>query len=88
MTTIFLVKDFNQYRSLVIRGTDINCSNLTVVCQVQSKFSKKDKQGWYPRLHTHRNSDWILYIFMTDQLNIAIFIVMNLWEIIFEKSYA
>lgn len=45
MTTIFLVKDFNQYRSLVIRGTDINCSNLHSCLSGAKPISKKDKQG-------------------------------------------
>lgn len=36
---------------------------------IQKKYSK----------HTYRNGHWFLNFFMADQLNISIFIVMNLW---------
>lgn len=36
---------------------------------------------------THRNSHWILYIFMTNQLNIAIFIIVYLCETTSEGVY-
>lgn len=50
--------------------------------QISIKKKRKTKA-----FHTHRNSYWILYIFMTNQLNIAIFIIVHLCEIMFEQVY-